>query len=324
MPRVELPTREALAEAAERLRRGGIVAFPTETVYGLGADTFNEEAIQRVYATKGRPFNNPLIAHVRDAAQAQRLVATWDRRCEILAQRFWPGPLTLVVAKASGVPAAATAGYPTIAVRCPAHQVARELLAAFGGPLSAPSANRSGRISPTQAQHVASDFAACEDLLILDGGPCEVGIESTVVDLSGEKPRILRPGSVSREAIEIALGERVAGDIMHDTQHASPGTAASHYAPQTPAELVSRDDLPARLAESTKTCIVLARGSFVASPPHHVLIMPTEPDDYAHALYATLRAADALGVSRMLIERVPEGDERWAAVRDRLRRATHG
>lgn len=119
MPRVELPTREALAEAAERLRRGSIVAFPTETVYGLGADTFNEEAIQRVYATKGRPFNNPLIAHVFDAAQAQRLVATWDRRCEILAQRFWPGPLTLVVTKASGVPAAATAGYPTIAVRCP-------------------------------------------------------------------------------------------------------------------------------------------------------------------------------------------------------------
>lgn len=323
-PRVELPTRQALAEAADRLRRGGIVAFPTETVYGLGADTFNEEAIRRVYATKGRPFNNPLIAHVRDATQAQRLVETWNRRCAALARQFWPGPLTLVVPKSSQVPAAATADYPTIAVRCPAHEVARELLAAFGGPISAPSANRSGHVSPTRAQHVASDFATCDDLLILDGGPCEVGIESTVLDLSSETPRILRTGSITRESIEDAIGERVEGGTMPDAQRASPGTAASHYAPRTAAELVSRDELAARLAENAESCAVLVRGSFTTSPPHRVFIMPTDAAEYAHALYATLREADSLGASRILIERAPDDDERWAAVRDRLRRATHG
>ncbi len=218
MPRLVEPTDEGIVEAVRQLRRGAIVVFPTETVYGLGADTFNPEAIDAVYALKGRSQDMPLIAHVYDSRQARELVAVWDDRCERLVERFWPGPLTLVLPRADHLPSRATAGRSTIAVRAPAHPVARKLIGGFDGPISAPSANRSGDRSPTTAGHVVADLAEFEDLMVLDGGPCEVGIESTVLDLTPESasegapadrpspPRVLRLGGVSREEIQDVVG----------------------------------------------------------------------------------------------------------------------
>jgi L-threonylcarbamoyladenylate synthase len=316
------PTNDAICEAARRLRAGGIVAFPTETVYGLGADTYNEEAIARVYRTKGRPFDNPLIAHVLDASQARSLTTPggWDDRCDALADRFWPGPLTIIVPKSANVPALATAGYATIAVRAPSHVVARALLREFGSPISAPSANRSGRVSPTCAEHVAQDFADMADLLILDGGPCDVGIESTVLDLSIDRPHILRPGSVTAAMVSDALGEEVAA-AEPVSQLASPGTALRHYAPRTPAELVDRSEIVARLAETTPRAAVIAHHPIDVPPPHELVPLSAEDVCYAAQLYAALRRADGLDCERILIERPGEPGDLWDAIRDRLGRA---
>ncbi len=310
----------AVAEAAGRLRDGDVVVFPTETVYGLGADTFNDTALERVYELKGRPAANPLIAHVTGPDQAQRVVAAWDDRCSRLASSFWPGPLTLVLPRAETVPDRATAGWPTIAVRAPDHPVALELLETFGGPVSAPSANRSGRVSPTTAAHVAGDFADIGDLLILDGGPCAVGIESTVLDLCGDVPAILRPGAVSAEALASQL-DRVAVAAIAAQTH-SPGTSSRHYAPQTPAELVPRGGLPARLVLQREPVVALCLHDAEVSEPHRAIVMPGDARGYAARLYTALREADAGGVTRILIEEPPGRTGLWQAVRDRLRRAT--
>jgi L-threonylcarbamoyladenylate synthase len=321
MPRLVKPTDDLIADAATRLRDGRVVAFPTETVYGLGADTFNVDAIDRVFALKGRPLDNPLIAHVLEEQQA-RTVCSWDDRCSQLAREFWPGPLTLVLPRAAAVPREATAGWPTIAVRAPAHPVARGLLAAFGRSISAPSANRSGHVSPTTARHVADDFAADADLLILDGGPCAVGIESTVLDLTGSMPSVLRPGAVSVETLRERLGEVAIGDIAH--QAASPGTTSRHYAPQTTTELVSPAELAPRLDTLRSPAVVLCFDGSAVGAPHQAIVMPRAPEAYAARLYGALREADALRPGRIVVEQPPSAEGMWLAVHDRLRRATGG
>ncbi len=310
----------AIASAAGRLRSGEPVAFPTETVYGMGADTFNEKAIRRVYALKGRPADNPMIAHVLDSEQAKRVTAGWDERCDRLARRWWPGPLTLVLTRADAVPSAATAQWHTIAVRAPAHPVARQLIEAFGGPVSAASANRSGRISPTTAEHVVDDFADVQDLLVLDGGECAVGIESTVVDLTGDVAGVLRPGGVGMLELRELLGEVAFLDT--GTQGPSPGTTGRHYAPRATAELVEGHALHERLATLPEAAVVLCFEGTAVAPPHRAIVMPPTAADYATRLYAALREADGLvGDGRILIVRPPSDEDRWRAVGDRLRRA---
>ena len=321
MPVVVEPTRDEVEAAAGRLRDGRLVAFPTETVYGLGGDTYSEPALAAIFAIKGRPANNPLIAHVLDASQAARVAASWDTRCDALAEAFWPGPLTLVLPRRTEVPRRATAGLDTIAVRAPAHPVARRLLDAFGGAISAPSANRSGRVSPTTAAHVLSDLsdvADARDLPVLDGGPCGVGIESTVLDLSSPVPSILRPGAVTAKDLAPILG-RVEVRQLDEQAHA-PGTAPAHYAPTTPCELVSADMLTSVLGEAA--CAVLGQGDEVVGAPHHLIRMPRDAEAYGARLYAALREADSLGVERILVVDPVRANEPWDAILDRLQRAS--
>jgi len=326
MPRIVPPIQESIVEAASHLRAGGVVAFATETVYGLGADTFNLNAIDRVYALKGRPFDNPLIAHVLDVAMAREILAeSWDDRCSALATRFWPGPLTMIVPKRREVPDRATAGRATIAIRCPDHPAALQLLRALGSPISAPSANRSGQVSPTTAQHVADEFAEVEDLLILDGGPCVVGIESTVLDMTREPPEILRPGSITLDDIARVIGEARLRE-WH-VQDASPGTSPRHYAPRAPLRLLNGHDLRNEIVTLRgRSCAVLAFPPLSRALRRRneltLFTMPDDPVQYAARLYATLREADGAGVHAILIEAPPKDDERWTAVLDRLRRAS--
>ena len=322
MPNLATASEAAVAAAADRLRAGEPVAFPTETVYGLGADTFSEAAIKRVYALKGRPADNPLIAHVLDADQARRVAAVWEDRCELLARSCWPGPLTIVVPKAVDVPEIATAGWPSIAVRATAHPVARRLLKAFGGPISAPSANRSGGVSPTTAGHVADDFADHADLLVLDGGPCALGIESTVVDLTGDVARLLRPGSVGIEHLRALLGDVAAPDSV--AQAPSPGTTLLHYAPRTPTVIIDAAALAGRLAEAPAPATVLCFDAADVPPPHRAIAMPSTPQAYAARLYAALREADRARPERIMVVSPPSVEGLWKAVHDRLRRATAG
>ena len=317
-------TEQAIARAAELLRAGDPVAFPTETVYGLGADTFNEAALDRVYELKGRPGDNPLIAHVLGPEQARRVTDGWDDRCERLARACWPGPLSIVLGRAPGVPPRATAGWPSIAVRAPAHPVARALLEAFGGPVSAPSANVSGGVSPTTAAHVVADFAdfpGPADLLVLDGGPCAVGIESTVVDLTAAVARVLRPGGVAASQLSELLGEMV--DDSVGTQGPGPGTTMRHYAPRTATELVDEPALHGRLAESVGPAVVLCFDDAPIVPPHRAIVMPSTAEAYAARLYAALREADEAPGSLILVVRPPGREGLWSAVIDRLGRATH-
>jgi L-threonylcarbamoyladenylate synthase len=325
MPRIVEPSKAAIHEAAERLRAGDVVAFPTETVYGLGCDVFNPRAIEKVFELKGRPFDNPLIAHVTDSLMARgRLAREWDDRCEALAANFWPGPLTLVVSKRSEVPARATAGRDTVAIRSPDHPVARELLGAFGSPIAAPSANRSGYISPTTAQHVAEEFAGAAELLVLDGGPCTIGIESTVIDMTRVPPRLLRPGSITpRELLEV-IGKL--DEAPATSQDASPGTSDRHYSPRTLARLLNGHDLRNEIMTLRgQPCVVLAMLPLALALRGRegitIIEMPGDPAAYAHHLYSALRQADRAGMSVILIES-PLDTEGWSAVLDRLRRAT--
>ncbi len=320
-------TEEHLRNAAEILSSGGVVAFPTETVYGLGGLTLSVPAVEKIHQLKGRPADNPLIAHVLDIEGAMRVAAHWPDSCSKLAAAFWPGPLTLVVARASQVPRQATGGRDTVAVRAPRHPIARRLLELLNGqPLSAPSANPSGRTSATSAAHVVHDFQHVPQLMVLDGGACEVGIESTVLDMTAELPMVLRPGSVSAEQIGSVLGCHV-GTKHSAEQGASPGTASSHYAPRTPAVLVKPPHLEEFLAAQREQCVVLMVAPLGAPgtvrQKHHVILMPELCEAYAAVLYDRLRAADAHNCSMIVIqEPSPQGGQ-WAGVIDRLRRATH-
>jgi L-threonylcarbamoyladenylate synthase len=313
----------AVADAARCLREGGLVAFPTETVYGLGADASNAAAIARLYEAKGRPSFNPLIAHV-GGLEAARRVARFDAQAILLAEAFWPGPLTLVLLKAPGCAVAdlATAGLDTIAVRVPAHPIAREILRAFGGPVVAPSANLSGHVSPTTAAHVQSDLAGRIDLII-DGGAVEVGVESTIVGCF-EIPMLLRPGGVPRGEIERVLGRTLLqppDDADTDSsQPLAPGMLASHYAPRTPVRL-NVDRLEAGEA-------LLAFGPHVISgveAASEVMNLSTRGDlnEAAANLFGYLRALDASGARAIAVMPVPDHGL-GEAINDRLRRAAMG
>ena len=308
------PTTRTITEAASTLRGGGVVAFATETVYGLGCDTFNENAIEQVYLLKGRPVNNPMIAHVLDISWVNRLTDHWDDRCALLAMNFWPGALTLVLPRRSDVPASACGGYDTVGIRCPSHPVAVSLLEEFAGPISAPSANRSGYISPTQAAHVEEEFAG--SVLVLDGGPCDRGIESTVLSLV-KTPALLRPGSISIEEIEQSLGPVLRGDYQEQID--SPGTSIRHYAPKTPVIVCSHDEIEETVDENCAAMVLLS----ISACTKQTATMPATPEKYASQLYAVLRELDAVGASKILIEKPPNSDE-WLAVRDRLSRCSSG
>ncbi|MFO0801188.1 MAG: L-threonylcarbamoyladenylate synthase [Gemmataceae bacterium] len=289
--------------AAAVIRDGGLVAFPTETVYGLGANALDAAAVGRIFAAKGRPTTNPVIVHVAEVDARQNVVAEWPATAGALAARFWPGPLTLVLPRGPAVPDVVTAGGPTVAVRCPAHPVARALIRAAGVPIAAPSANRSTELSPTRAEHVAKGLAGRIDL-ILDGGACSGGIESTVVDVTDERVRILRPGLITAPMLEAIVG-RIESQPEPETSSVarSPGLMAKHYSPRTPVVLVA--------AGSTQRF----RG-YVGRLQN----MPDSPNAYAAVLYDRLHELDAVGYERIVIELPPDTAE-WAGVRDRLIRA---
>ncbi|HLP84779.1 MAG TPA: L-threonylcarbamoyladenylate synthase [Phycisphaerales bacterium] len=315
-----------LQEAVSRLAQGRLVAFPTETVYGLGADALNSAAVARVFAAKGRPSNNPLIVHVADVAQAALVTSSWPREAQLLADAFWPGPLSMVLPKASRVPLAVTAQGENVAVRCPDHPLTLELLRAFGKPLVGPSANKSGGVSPTRAEHVREAFDA-ETVYVLDGGPCTAGIESTVLLLAEQSPRVLRPGLISADEIASVLQQTVT-DFSPGAQHAgvlqSPGLLEKHYAPTTPTRQVSVDELAAQLA-AVGRAVVISHAAVVVAPPHEVQLLPADARGYAAGLYAALRAADARGADCIFIVEPPRtGTDAsiWRAVADRVRRAT--
>ena len=319
MPRVLPYNDESIREGARRIAGGGVVAFATETVYGLGGDTFNPGAIARIYDLKQRPWNNPLIAHVLDTIDAQLVVQGWNASCNRLAARFWPGPLTLILPRHNSVPTEATGGLETLAVRSPRHPLARSFLYAVGGPVSAPSANRSGAVSPTCAQHVAADFPEEADLLILDGGSCSLGIESTVLDMTPERPVVRRFGTVSVEAIQAVIG---AVHVHESTQQgASPGTQARHYAPTTPTRLADVEEIAALGAEVAATAVVLCFEGTAVPAGALAVRLPLDADAYARALYDALRRADAAGREAILIERPKQATGIWAAIHDRLNRA---
>jgi L-threonylcarbamoyladenylate synthase len=318
------PDPAALRTAAETLRNGGLVAFPTETVYGLGAHALDPKAVAGIYAAKARPAYNPLIVHVADAQAAQALVTDWPTTAELLSRAFWPGPLTMVLPKSAVVPAAITAGLPNVGIRVPAHPVALALLREAGIPVAAPSANRFTEVSPTTAQHVIDSLGDAVDVVV-DGGPTTVGIESTVVDLTGPTPRVLRPGMISAAQIAAVVGavdERPVV-VAEGAARSSPGMVDRHYAPS--ARVVLFDDAT-RAAALAEAASVSERGGRVGSiafaelpveVPHK---MPANASAYAKRLYATLRSLDSLSCALILIERVPAAPE-WAGVRDRIERA---
>jgi len=306
-----------IRRAAELLKQGRLVAFPTETVYGLGADAWNPAAVKKLYAVKQRPADHPVIVHFASADQA----FTWAREvpdsARALAQRFWPGPLTLILKRTSKAPDFITGGQDNVGVRVPSHPVAHELLAAFGGGVAAPSANRFGAVSPTTASHVLADLGTDVDL-VLEGGATQVGIESTILDLSGDAPVLLRPGHISRQQLQEALGTEVGEKSAASPRHS--GGLERHYAPRTPARLVPTHELDREIERLGDKVAVLA----FSRPDERVdywLRMPRDAQAYARKLYAALRELDSTGCEAILIEAPPEGAD-WTAVLDRLRRAT--
>lgn len=312
-----------LAAAAAALRRGELVAFPTETVYGLGANGSDPAAVRRIFAAKGRPADHPVIIHVRDAAMAWRWAGDVPPAARTLAARFWPGPLTLILPRANHVSDVVTGGQGSVGLRVPDHPVARALLQAFGGGIAAPSANRFGRISPTRAEHVRAELGDAV-AIVLDGPAPRVGVESTIVALTGPEPMLLRPGFVTAEQIEAVLGQPLAR-AQGNAPRAS-GTLPSHYAPTTPLRLVASDELAATVAALSRAgqrVAVLARQAApVALHELPWIAAPPDAGGYAHDLYANLRALDALGGDCIVAEAVPN-DDTWLAVADRLRRAAH-
>lgn len=313
-----------ITAAAAILRAGGLVAFPTETVYGLGADASNEAAIKKVFAAKGRPHDHPLIVHIASAAQLNDWARDIPPAAQTLAKKFWPGPLTLILKRAAHVIDLITGGQDTVALRVPAHPLAQALLKNFGGGVVGPSANRFGRVSATTAEHVRDEFGDAVDC-ILDGGACEVGIESTIVDLSGGKPALLRPGIITAAQIEAVLNAPLSAPGV--TSPRAPGTLEKHYAPRTPVMLVEGDlidELTRSFARQGKRVAVLARNARQPLIDKLTWIAaPEAPTAYAHDLYANLRQLDAAGCNVMLVEEPPLVME-WAAVRDRLGRAAAG
>jgi L-threonylcarbamoyladenylate synthase len=318
------PEPEIILSAAGLLTSGALVAFPTETVYGLGANAFDGAAVGRIFAAKGRPANNPVIVHVAEASEARLLVSAWTKSAQLLADRFWPGPLTMVLRRSSSVPDVVTGGGSTVAMRCPAHPVARALVRA-AGPVAAPSANRSGELSPTLPEHVLRALSGRIDGL-LDGGPTPAGIESTVIDVSGAVPRLLRPGPVPLGEIEKLLGpiERASFTSSSAGPLPSPGLMARHYAPRTALECSDSLERIRQRAEEIASGGGTV-GIVTTEDPGPIerarsIILPARPGEYAAALYRVLHELDQQELSRIVVLLPPETDE-WLAVRDRLRRA---
>ncbi len=298
-----------IANAVAALERGELVAMPTETVYGLAADASNPEAVRKIFALKGRPADHPLIVHLSSASQIDDWAADIPQAARSLADAFWPGPLTLVLKRAASADTIVTGGQDTIGLRVPRHPIAHALLQAFGGGVAAPSANRFGHISPTRAAHVREEFPT-GIAVILDGGDSDVGLESTIVDLSGERSRLLRPGAITHAQLEAVIGP-VQVAVRDDEGPRASGRLASHYAPHTPTYLVPRERLSADAA-------VLALGDLPAGISG--IALPRDAAAYAQALYASLRALDQMRRARIQIEMPPDTPD-WLAIHDRLRRA---
>ena len=306
------PSPEEIRRAARILREGGLVAFPTETVYGLGANTFDAGAVRRIYEAKGRPPTSPVIVHVGSVDQARELVSRWPEAAERLTSRFWPGPLTLVLPKDPAIPDLVTAGLPTVGVRMPNHPIALALLREAGVPIAAPSANLFTRLSPTRAGDVPSELRKLASS-VLDGGPSPVGIESTVLSLASERPVLLRPGAIAVPELEAIIGP-IALPESRGGAHASPGLHPRHYAPRTPLVLVRGGRLPAQ-----------GRGAYlwrsIEAPAARPVAMPAGVRAYGARLYAALNELDREGWDWIAVEEPPSSPE-WHAVRDRLQRAS--
>lgn len=315
----------AVAQGVALLRAGEVVALPTETVYGLAANALNPAAVQRIYEVKGRPAHNPIICHVADRTLARRCVADWPERAEQLAQAFWPGPLTLVLPRSSMIPDIVTAGGGTVGIRWPSHPFMQAVIRACDFPLAAPSANLSNQLSPTSAAHVRKQLAGRVPLIV-DGGECNVGIESTVVDVSVEPPRLLRPGMIHEESLLAVTGELKLGAAGGELR--SPGLLAKHYSPRARLRVCGwRDDVGLR-REAAQWCVAPARTcvithSQVPGPGDwlRVAVVPHDAEAYGRALYAELHQCDEAGAEAILVEALPEGAE-WRALADRLSRAS--
>lgn len=305
----------SIREAGRLIRAGQLVAFPTETVYGLGANAFDAAAIERLYLAKERPASSPLIVHVCSFEMARGLVREWPESAEGLSRAFWPGPLTLVLLKGSDVPDRLTAGLDTVAIRMPSHPIALELIREAGCPIAAPSANRFAQLSPTTAEHVRQSLGD-RVAMILDGGPCDIGIESTVLSLAGNNPVLLRPGMVSQADLETVIGSVGSASANPAGAHPSPGMHARHYSPKTLLVLVEHGVLPAQ-----------GKGAYLwirePARAEHSVEMPINPAEYATHLYAVLHEVDAQGWNWIAVERPPSG-AMWAGIRDRLERAASG
>jgi len=318
------PDPAALDAAAEVLLRGGLAAFATETVYGLGAIATFPEAVARIFAAKGRPAINPVIVHVAGIEQARDCVAEWTEAAECLARRFWPGPLTLVLNRAQIIPDVVTAGRNTVAVRAPAGKVALGLIERSGQPIAAPSANRSNRLSPTRAEHVLADLDGVIDLLI-DSGPTSIGLESTVLDLTTARPRLLRPGPISKRELEEVLSEVQVVELIAGEPAArpsSPGQMPVHYAPRTPSFRVETEAELAGFVHREKIAVVcLGRRADRALPAAAARFALESPGAAARLLYDVLHQCDSLEVGSIVVVMPPDEPE-WQAVRDRLLRAT--
>ncbi|CAH2780567.1 MAG: Threonylcarbamoyl-AMP synthase (EC / SUA5 domain with internal deletion [uncultured Caballeronia sp.] len=334
---IHFPSAAQIDEAAALLDEGQLVAFPTETVYGLGGDAENPDAIARIYAAKGRPANHPVIVHLAPEADPGYWVRELSADAQKLIDVFWPGPLTLILKRAAYIPAAVSGGQDSVGVRCPSHPVAQQLLSAFHrrrlgtgkqGGVAGPSANRFGHVSPTTAQHVRDEFGSA--VHVLDGGAAEVGIESTILDLSRGFPALLRPGHVSPQQIADVIGAapRLPDDGSDATAPRASGTLKAHYAPRTPLALLPFEAIAPLIAaqdrSSEKKIALVARASSAGEWAHaasvHFVAAPEDPQNYARDLYGLLRALDRANVEQILIEKLPETAE-WVAVNDRLGRA---
>jgi len=304
------------------LRAGDLVVFPTETVYGLGANASNPAAVRKIFEVKGRPADHPVIVHLDNPRYLHRWVSDVPAAAQRLADMFWPGPLTLILPKADNVNEIVTGGQDSIGIRIPSHPMAQQLLTAFGGGIAAPSANRYGRLSPTKPEHVRDELGDAVHVL-LDGGDSPIGLESTIVSCLNNEVRLLRPGFITRSQVAQVVGELAVGG----SGPRAPGDRAQHYAPSTPLEIVATDDLEARagefVARHEKVAVLAMR------PPLHTTRYMTwinagkKPDQYAHNLYNHLRTLDRAGCVRILAQELPQ-DERWAAILDRLQRASGG
>ena len=322
--KLTLTDAELLSQAVQALKHGDVIGLPTETVYGLAADAMNISAVRKIFALKGRPVDHPLIVHIADSAQLTKWAINIPEEAFVLAQHFWPGPLTIILQKHPSVPNEVTGGQNTVGLRCPAHPLALALLQQLNSGVAAPSANRFGHISPTTAQHVRNEFGDAVPI-VLDGGECEVGIESTIIDLSSEQPRLLRPGMISQTEIEAVIGS--IASIGSHANHESPrvsGSLAAHYAPRTPMRMLARDELiieyTKRQQENLNTEVL-----WLDEIPTHLngLSLATEVHAYAHGLYSAMRELDSRHAGLLLIEQTPQTSD-WLAVNDRLNRALVG